>query len=282
MLGAYYRLTKPGIVYSNVMTAAAGYLLAVSQIHVAKLVASLGGIGLLVASACVVNNYLDRAIDKKMQRTRQRPSANGHIGLRPAMLYAAVLGLGGLVLLSAFTNRVTVILGLLAYFDYVVLYGYSKRHSRYGTLVGSISGALPPAAGYTAVTGQFNATAALLFLILLFWQMPHFYAIAIYRLDDYRAAGLPVWPLAKGLESTKRQMLGYIMAFVAACVALSLAGLTGRLFAVTSVLLGLAWLWRSHQGYAGDERTWARRMFFVSLVVLVITSVGLAAGTRLP
>jgi heme o synthase len=275
---AYYRLTKPGIVYANVMAVAAGFLLAAKwHIHLGSLLAVLSGMALIIASACVFNNYIDRGIDKKMARTKKRALVSGQISGRSALVYGSVLGLAGFLSLELYTNNITVVAAAIGWIFYVMLYGWAKRRSVYGTLVGTIPGAVPPVAGYLAVTGHMDGGALLLFLILVCWQMPHFYAIAMFRRDDYKAAGLPVWPLIKGMRSTKLQILLYVSLFTISVALLNILGYAGWGFLAVMVLVGLYWLWRGLQGFkAKDDIKWARKMFGLSLAVLLVLCVMLS------
>src|SRR6185437_15386626 len=169
VLRTYYRLTKPGIVYGNSITAAAGFFLA-SRGHVdwGKFLAMLVGLALVIASACVFNNYLARHIDTRMDRTKKRALAIGAISHRAALIYASALGLTGLLILAVFTTWLATLCALAGHVLYVAAYGYTKRRTPWGTEVGAISGAAPPVVGYTAVTGHFDAGALILFLILVF------------------------------------------------------------------------------------------------------------------
>lgn len=279
MAGArtYYYLTKPGIIRGNMLTGTAGFLLAAQgNVWYWRLAAFLAGMSLVIASACVVNNYIDRKIDAKMERTKRRALVRGKVTARQAFVYAAVLGLAGFAILLAWTNLLTAAIGLGAYIDYVVLYGYAKRRSPLGTLVGSISGAAPPVAGYTAVTGRLDVAALLLFLILVCWQMPHFYAIAIYRLKDYKAAGLPVLPVRHGVGTTKLRILAYIAGFIAVSVLLRAYGYAGHIYLVIALTLGVSWLVFGLKKYgAGDDKLWARNMFLFSLAVLGLLSLAI-------
>ena len=151
----YYSLTKPGIIRGNILTAIGGFLLASkSDVSFGLLAATLAGIALIIACGCVLNNYIDRDIDKKMDRTKKRPTATGKVSGRQVALFAILLGVSGFYLLSKYTNTLTVLVGLIGLFSYVVLYGAAKRKSIYGTHVGSISGSMSIVAGYTAVTGR--------------------------------------------------------------------------------------------------------------------------------
>lgn len=277
----YYRLTKPGIIYGNLLTAIGGFILgAKGQIHVGLAVAAFLGISLIIASACVVNNYIDRGIDSRMERTKKRAMVTRTISVRNAMIYAAILGVIGFGVLLIYTNTLTFVLGLTAYFVYVVWYGIEKRRSTLGTLVGSIAGSMPPVAGYTAVTGNFDAGAFILFLILTLWQMPHFYAIAIYRLKDYQAAGIPVLPAVKGMKETKIHILLYITGFLISLVLLTIFGYAGYLYLVIMLGLGVWWLIKGAQGFqATDDNAWARKLFFQSLILITSLSVILPVDT---
>jgi heme o synthase len=280
VLKTYYRLVKPGIVYGNTMTAAAGFLLAAhGSIAWRLFAAALAGTALIIASACVINNYIDRGIDQKMARTKKRALASGTIKAPEALTYAAVLGLAGLALLILKTNYLTVAVGLVGFIDYVVLYGVAKRKTVHGTLVGTIAGATPIVAGYTAVAGRLDSAAIILFLMLALWQMPHFYAIAIYRLKDYSAAGLPVWPVKKGIPSTKQQIILYVLAFTLASTLLTIYGYTGIIYLVVMTAVGLYWLYLGLQGLkTKDDTKWARQMFLFSLIVILVLSVMVSVG----
>ena len=284
MFRDYYYLTKPGIIYGNLVTTTAGFMLAgKGHISILGLLTILGGVTLVIASACVVNNYTDRKLDTKMTRTKQRALASGRISGANAAVFGLSLGFLGLLILGLFTNILTFLLGLIAYFVYVVLYGITKRRSVHGTLVGSIAGALPPVAGYTSVTNNLDAVALLLFLLLVFWQMPHFYAIAMYRFKDYKAAGLPVLPVKKGMEATKIQIVLYIVAFTVTGMFFTLSGYTHALFLIIILGLGLSWLHKGVQGFnTADDKVWARKMFIYSLVVNLGMSLLLSVGAILP
>lgn len=237
----------------------------------------------MIASACVFNNYIDRDIDKLMARTKMRALAKGSVSGRSAIIYASLLGVAGFLVLAVYTNWLTVFLGILALVVYVVIYGFTKRRSVHGTLVGSISGALPLVAGYCAVNGRFDTAAVILFFILVFWQMPHFYAIAVYRFSDYKAAKMPVLPVKKGIPAAKKQIIFYILAFIASAAGLSLFGYTGYTYLAVMLVLGLMWLKLAIKGFgAADDRVWARQLFRFSLVVLVVLSVFISFGGVLP
>jgi heme o synthase len=221
-----------------------------------------------------------------MDRTKQRALVQGLIPGRHALVYGAVLLALGLLALILHTNLLTTLLALFGFLAYVVLYGYYKRRSPLGTVVGSISGAIPPVVGYCAVTGRFDLGAAILFLILVFWQMPHFYAIAMYRLQDYRAAGIPVLPIKKGYRETKVQILIYILAFIPVTLALTAFGYTGYTYLAVATLLGTGWLALGltglHTAHDQANQIWARKMFFFSLIVITVLSIMMSIDVTLP
>lgn len=284
MIKTYYWLTKPGIVYSNAIAAAAGFFLASRwDFKFLTFISLLAGTSLIVACGGVFNNYIDRDIDKKMKRTKKRALPSGKITGRAALAYGTVLGAAGFGLLALYTNAITCAIGALGLFFYVVVYGAAKRRTPHGTLIGTISGATPPVAGYAAFTNHLDGGALLLFLVLVCWQMPHFYSIAIFRLKDYRAAGLPVLPAVKGLRRTKLEILVYTALFTGVVFLLTIFGYTGVIFLVVMAGLGAYWLWRGIRGFkAKDDTVWARQMFGLSIVVLLSLSVMLAVGSVLP
>lgn len=280
----YYWLAKPGIIYGNLVTTIAGFLLASrGQVNFELLIATLLGISLVIASGCVFNNYIDRNIDAKMARTKNRALVKRVISGRNALTYASILGIFGLVTLGFFANMLSVYVALVGLFFYVVMYSLWKRRSVYGTVIGSISGAVPPVVGYVAVTNNLDAGALILVAILVTWQMPHFYAIAIYRLKDYAAAGIPVLPVKRGIYLTKINMLVYINAFIIAALLLTFFGYTGYSYLVVAVLLGFIWLSLCIKGLNAktDDRLWARKMFLFSLIVLTLLCVMISADAFL-
>lgn len=284
LINTYIGITKPGIIRGNVMTAAAGFLLASQgSLDSGLFVALVAGTSLVIASACVFNNYLDRNIDKKMDRTKRRALVTGEISVQQALVYATVLSGAGFGILAFYTNAITTLLGVVAIFSYVVLYGLAKRHSTYGTLVGSLPGALSLTAGYTAVTGQLDSGALLLFLIMVVWQMPHFYAIATYRLKDYKAAGLPVLTVVKGVPRAKKSIVAYVAAYGVVSSLLFFYGYTGYTYLLVMVCVSLYWLKIAYGGFtAKDDIKWAHKVFGFSLVVLLTFSVMISLEAWLP
>jgi heme o synthase len=267
----YWLLTKPGILLGNAITTAGGFALASrGNIHFALFFKTMLGLSLVIASACVFNNYIDRIADEKMERTKHRPLVKGLISPKSAISFAIFIGLLGTLFLALFSNLLAVISALIGFFVYVILYSFSKYYSIHGTLIGSISGAMPPVVGYCAASSRFDAGALILFVMIALWQMPHFFAIAIYRLEDYAAASIPVLPLKRGIYRTKVQMLLYIIAFIATCSLLVVFGYVGNTYLIPLALLGSAWVYLCAKGFKCEsDKQWARKMFFFSLLVVL-------------
>ena len=219
-----------------------------------------------------------------MTRTRNRVIARGIMSRKAAVLYASLLGLVGIALLWVATNILSVAVVLAGFIVYVGLYSlYLKRHSVYGSLIGSLAGAAPPLAGYCAVSNRFDMEALILLSIFILWQMPHCYAIAIFRFQDYTAASIPVLPVKRGIPAAKKHIVGYILAFMAASLMLTFSGYTGYTYLVVVALLGLSWLVMAWSGYAtSDERLWAKKLLVVSILNIFVLSVMMSIDFTVP
>lgn len=272
MMKTYYYLTKPGIIMGNLVTTAGGFFLASKGLVDGwLLLATIAGLGLVIGSACVVNNYTDRDIDQKMERTKNRALVTGLISGKKALFFAAILGCSGFLTLAFGCNLLTAVMALLGFLIYVLLYAMMKLRSIHGTFVGSLAGAVPPVVGYCAVSNRLDMAALILFVILVFWQMPHFFAIALYRFQDYFAASIPLLPVKKGFYQTKIQMHLYIIAFSIVTLSLTYFGYTGYLYFCVALSLGFVWLMLCIKGLkATDDSLWARGMFRFSLVVITV------------
>jgi protoheme IX farnesyltransferase len=273
----YYELMKPGIIYGNALTAAAGFFLAAQgHIDMSLLIETLAGISLIIASACVFNNYIDRDIDTKMERTKNRALVTGLISARRALTFATVLGFLGAAILLAHTNVLTFAIALVGFFIYVIVYGLAKRHTPLGVHIGAIAGAVPPLVGYTAVTNTLDAAGLALFMLLVVWQMPHFFSIAMYRQDEYKAAGIYVLPLRLGAFRTKLLIIIYVLVFAFAALVLGLVGPVNVVYQFVMTVVCAGWLALSLSGFSKTDEThdkkWARRMFFYSLIVITLFS----------
>ncbi|WP_279023113.1 heme o synthase [Gibbsiella quercinecans] len=276
MIKQYLQVTKPGIIFGNLISVVGGFLLASKgSIDYPLFLATLVGVSLVVASGCVFNNYIDRDIDKKMERTKNRVLVKGLIAPSASLVYATVLGIAGFVLLYTAANPLAMWLAVMGFVVYVGLYSlYMKRHSVYGTLIGSLSGAAPPVIGYCAVTNEFDAGALILLAIFSLWQMPHSYAIAIFRFKDYQAANIPVLPVVKGISVAKNHITVYILAFMIATLMLALSGYAGYKYLIVAAAVSVWWLGMALRGYkAENDSIWARKLFVFSIVAITSLSV---------
>lgn len=286
-LAIYYQLVKPGVMYGNVLTGVAGYLFAAGHFGIfswGNFAATIFGMTLVVSAACVLNNYLDQDIDQIMKRTKKRPSVTGEVSGRAMVIYSLALLVLGTLTLAIWTNWLVVTIGLVGFVVYVWLYGaLSKRKSLHGTVVGSISGAMPIAGGYAAVSGGIDAGLVVLFLILFFWQFPEFYSISIYRRKEYKAAGVPVISVVRGVPQTIRWIFINTIIYVACTLALTPLGYTGWLYFVIMLIAGLHWIYTGYQGFsAKDPDHWARKqMFRQSMYHILLLCVMLSVGPLL-
>lgn len=266
---------KTGIIKSNLVPMLAGLTLALYTYNISpfekipEMILALIGSALIIGAAGAFNNLYDRDIDSVMERTKNRPTVTGMIKAKSVLWLAismTVVGLGALAL----TTPLAAILGFLGIFFYVFPYTmWTKRRTIYNTEVGSISGAMPPLIGWAAIHPDITHPAIIgLFLIQVIWQMPHFYAIAIRKHDEYKAAKVPMLPVVKGVRRTYIQTNVYLVVLIAASFlfqSLSL-GIT-----LVALVLSIAWLVLSIYGYKKmDPEKWARSLFIFSLFHMTI------------
>ncbi len=277
----FFELTKPGIIFGNAVTVSGGFFLG-SHAHFDfwAFLGTLIGMSLVVACGCVFNNMIDRDIDQLMERTQHRPMPQGLIPLPIAFIYAVILGIAGFTVFYFTTNLLALSVAAVGLFFYVVVYSlFWKRRSTLGTTIGGIAGAVPPVVGYCAATHHFNAAAVILFLILFFWQMPHFYAISIYRLKDFAAASIPILPLKKSIHYTKVCILLYIIALIGVAILPTLFGYIGWVYFVVALVLNLTWLGLGIKGFKTQaDRPWARKMFLFSILDITLLSIMMAVS----
>lgn len=284
-IGALYRLTKPGVTYGNLITAVAGYLFAANGlINWIVFFALTIGTWAVIASACVINNYLDQDIDAVMTRTKKRPLLTGEVTPRQALVFGALLGILGTIVLSIYTNYWVAGVGIFGWIVYVWLYGaLGKRKSVHGTLVGAVSGAVPILAGWLAVHPGLDIVGVLLFLVIFFWQMPEFYAISIFRRDEYAKAKVPVSAVIRGVPATVRQIFVYTILTVGSALGLAVSPLTSWTMLAVLFVISARWLYIVYQGLAAkDSALWAKKEFHFALIFLMAFCGILAANPYLP
>ena len=277
----YLQLAKPGIIFGNLITLTGGFLLATHREigfeYLPLLVYVMIGVALMIAAGCVFNNIYDKDIDSSMTRTQKRPLVTGDISVIQATIYGSILFILSCLVLYYLVNLLTLWIIIIGFIVYVGVYTVSKRLTIHATVLGGISGAIPPVAGYTAVVNTLDYNALALFLILFFWQIPHSYAIAILYMDDYKKVKLPMLPIVKGIAYTKKIMLFYLALFVILCALTAVFGSADLFSFVVCMLVALFWLYKSIQSYKKDvDMVFAKIVFKFSIVV--ITAICLTIG----
>ena len=274
----YLNVTKPGITMSNALTTFTGLWLA-GHGHppVIAAMAALVGSSLVVMGGCAMNNYIDRDIDQFMARTKSRPLPNGRLEPNRVLLFGVLLSLVGSGVLALFANDLSAVMALIGLVFYVVVYtGMTKRTTSLSTVVGSISGAVPPLIGWTAITGSLSMVAWLLFAFMFIWQSPHFLALGMRRSKEYAAAGVPLLPVVHGFGPTKQQIIVWTAALVPTSLMLYEVKATGLWYLATALVLGVIYLYKALKGMqTKDDHAWATDMFKYSLIYLTVMSIAM-------
>jgi protoheme IX farnesyltransferase len=281
-LRALVELAKPRITALVVITFAGGLWMAPGAVGGWRRTAALLGTVLIVAAANALNMFLERQIDGRMTRTRRRPLPEGRLSPDAALGFATALACLAVPLLLVGANLLTAALGVLAFVTYVWVYTPMKRLSSAALLVGAIPGAMPPLMGWTTATGRLDAPGLGLFAILFVWQVPHFLAIALYRVEDYTNAGFRVSPQTYGAVTTRVHVIVTTALVVAVSLLPAVTGVAGVVYLVSAVVAG-AWFLKAALSCFGEggPRVWAKRVFLVSLGYLTALFVALAVGHAL-
>ena len=271
----FYALTKPRVIQLIVFCALIGMVLAVpgvpswSEVQVA-LVACVG-IWLVAAAAAAFNCIVEKGIDAKMKRTAWRPTAKGELNDRQTLIFSASLCAAGSALLYFWVNPLTMWLTFATFVGYAVVYTVIlKPLTPQNIVIGGASGAMPPVLGWAAMAGNVGPEALILFLIIFLWTPPHFWALALYRVEDYRKSGLPMLPVTHGNEFTRLQILLYTFVLFAACLLPFVYGMSSWIYLGTAVILSFGfclhgfWLWRDYSDAL------ARKTFRFSLIHLSV------------
>ena len=269
----YYALTKPRVVQLIVFCAFIGMVLAVPGVPTwqdwGRMLAACAGIWLVAAAAAAFNCLVERTIDARMKRTAWRPTARGELSHRQALVFSALLCAAGAAILLLAVNALTLWLTLATFIGYAVIYTLVlKPLTPQNIVIGGASGAMPPVLGWAAMTGQVGHEALLLFLIIFLWTPPHFWALALYRVEDYRRAGLPMLPVTHGNAFTRLQVFLYTVVLFAGCLLPFVVGMSGYLYLFAAVGLGLGFCgygWTLLRNYSDAL---ARKTFRFSLIHL--------------
>jgi len=269
----YYALTKPRVIQLIVFCALIGMVLAVSglpswhELAVASMACL--GIWLVAGAAAAFNCIIEKSIDAKMKRTAWRPTAKGELGDRQTLLFSASLCALGSALLYWGVNPLTMWLTFATFIGYAVIYTVIlKPMTPQNIVIGGASGAMPPVLGWAAMTGHVGPEALILFLIIFLWTPPHFWALALYRVEDYRKSGLPMLPVTHGSEFTRLMVLLYTLILLAACLLPYIYGMSSWLYLLAALALNAGfclyayWLWRDYSDLL------ARKTFRFSLIHL--------------
>jgi len=265
-----YALCKPKVVYLIVFTAIVGMLLASpGMVPLDILFFGTLGIGLGAASGAAINHWVDQRIDAIMERTQDRPLPQGQLTSAQALTFALSLGVISMLLLGLFVNLLTAILTLVSLVGYAVIYTmFLKRSTPHNIVLGGAAGAAPPILGWTAVTGEVNTEALLLFLVIFIWTPPHFWALAIRRRKEYAAAGVPMLPVTHGVEFTKLNILLYTLMLVAVTLLPFAIQMSGLLYLSGALALGIGFVWHAWRLYSTDGDAHSMKTFGYSIFYL--------------
>jgi protoheme IX farnesyltransferase len=275
----YYALTKPRVVQLIVFCAAIGMLLAQPGLpDLALAGAAVLGIWLVAGAAAAFNCLVEQHIDRRMARTAWRPTAKGELTTAHTLLFSALLCAAGSAVLWVWVNPLTMWLTFATFVGYAVIYTVVlKPLTPQNIVIGGASGAMPPVLGWAAMTGEVGPQALILFLIIFLWTPPHFWALALYRVEDYRRAGLPMLPVTHGPEFTRLQVLLYTLVLFAATLLPFVQGMSGVLYLAAAVLLGglfIAYAWQLWRDYSDAL---ARKTFRFSIWHLALLFAALLA-----
>ena len=271
----YYALTKPRVVQLIVFCAFIGMVLAVPGVPGWQdwklMLAACAGIWLVAAAAAAFNCLVERGIDARMKRTAWRPTARGELSSKQALAFSVLLCASGSAILLLTVNALTMWLTLATFIGYAVVYTLIlKPLTPQNIVIGGASGAMPPVLGWAAMTGQVGHEAWLLFLIIFVWTPPHFWALALYRVEDYRKSGLPMLPVTHGNAFTRLQVFLYTVVLFATCLLPFVVGMSGYVYLFAAVILGLGFCgygWALLRNYSDAL---ARKTFRFSLIHLSV------------
>ena len=269
-ISQYVALTKPRVTQLAVFCAVIGMFLATPDLPDWRIVlAATVGIWLLAGAAFAVNCLVEREIDARMARTARRPSAQGEMSTKQILVFSFLIGGAGMWVLYALVNPLTMWLTFVTFVGYAVIYTIIlKPATPQNIVIGGLSGAMPPALGWAAIANEVPMQAWLLVLIIFVWTPPHFWALAMYRRDDYAKSGLPMLPITHGLEFTRFHIWLYTIALFATTLLPYAVKMSGIIYLVSAVILGLGFLWYAWRIYRHYDDVLARKTFTFSIVYL--------------
>ena len=268
----YLELTKPGVQALLFVSCASGMLIG-SDFNppITAFFFGLIGISFLAASSAVVNHFFDKTIDSKMNRTANRPLVKGNISDNAAILFSILLYCSGSWMLLIFTNFLTWLLTTLTFIFYGFIYTkYLKFMTSQNIVIGGLAGAMPPLLGWSAITNSIEPDALLLVLIIMVWTPPHFWALAVHRVEDYKDAAVPMLPVQKGVDFTKQHILLYTLLLLASTMLPYAVGMFGEIYLLSAMLLGFIFLVYSYRLYKDDTNSFAMPTFAYSIIYLAV------------
>ncbi|MCR6702309.1 MAG: heme o synthase [Dokdonella sp.] len=268
----YLELTKPRVVALIVFTAIIGMFLAVPGLPpLRQSVAGFLGIWLAAASAAAINHLIDQRIDRLMARTAHRPLATGALSPLQVLAFAIALGTASMAILIILVNPLTAALTFASLIGYAIVYtAYLKRATPQNIVIGGAAGAAPPVLGWAAVTGEVHPYALLLFLIIFIWTPPHFWALAIFRREDYSRAQVPMLPVTHGVTYTRWHVLAYTILLILVTVLPYLTGMSGVFYLGGALVLGAGFLWHAIVLLDPPDEFFAMKVFNYSIVYLMV------------
>lgn len=274
----YWELCKPKVVALMLLTAWVGMFLASEPLTIpyqALLFGSLG-IALISASAAVLNHVIEHQIDTRMRRTCQRPVATGRVSIPHALIFSLILGISSLIILTIWVNPLCAWLSLLSLIGYALIYTrFLKRATPQNIVIGGLAGATPPLLGWTAVSGQIDPHSWLLVLIIFAWTPPHFWALALYRKEDYAQSGLPMLPVTHGESITRLFIVLYTVLLWLVTLMPYLTHMSGLFYLWIAIVSGAGFMAQSLRLYLKPDPKYALKTFVFSIVYLMFLFTGL-------
>ena len=270
-LADYFALLKPRVMSLVVFTGVVGMVLAPGELHPVLAFAALLCIAVGAGASGAINMWFDRDIDAQMSRTRERPIPAGRVMPGTALAFGIWLSIGSVALMALAVNWLAAILLAFTICFYVFVYTmWLKRKTPQNIVIGGAAGALPPVIGWAAVAGEIGLASLVLFIIIFMWTPPHFWALSLYCLKDYKSAGFPMLPIVSGIKNTKIQIILYSISMFLITLLPYILGYFGIIYFLTSIILGLYFIYHSFKVYFDNQETKSIKMFLYSIVYLYL------------
>ena len=277
LIRSYYLLCKPNVVYMMLICALVGMLLAEDSVSsISNIIVALVGIALCSGSAAAINQVIDRNADAAMTRTDKRPLPQGELSVFHASSFAFVIGVLGALVLYVYINTLTMVLTLASLIGYAFIYTvYLKRATPQNIVIGGLAGAAPPLLGWTAISNTIDPYALLLVLIIFVWTPPHFWALAIYRKEEYAKESIPMLPVTHGVAFTKLQIVLYTIILFIVSVLPYIVLMSGFVYLISAIVLSSIFMYYSIKLYFSDDDAVAMKTFNFSIYYIFLIFVAL-------